>query len=292
EDTTETVIRESFVIEKPDMRETFTEEIAVSPKPPTEVFEKEHFKEEITISPEKPSDADEIAVVLEMPKEDVPMEEEDLEARKDEQFKEEIIVSPEKPTETGEVIFEVDMPQKDAPEIFEVEHFKEEITVLSEEEPEVSEEEHFKEEITVSPEKPIDVGEVALEVQMPKEDVPVEEEDRKETEETVAYKPGKEIPESVAEEVDVVTEEIPEVAPQEASRPEDTTETVIRESFVIEKPDMRETFTEEIAVSPKPPTEVFEKEHFKEEITISPEKPSDADEIAVVLEMPKEDVPM
>ncbi|WP_419635538.1 hypothetical protein, partial [Thiolapillus sp.] len=254
--------------------------------------EKEHFKEEITISPEKPSDADEIAVVFEMPKEDVPMEEEDLEARKDEQFKEEIIVSPEKPTETGEVIFEVDMPQKDAPEIFEVEHFKEEITVLSEEEPEVSEEEHFKEEITVSPEKPIDVGEVALEVQMPKEDVPVEEEDRKETEETVAYKPGKEIPESVAEEVDVVTEEIPEVAPQEASRPEDTTETVIRESFVIEKPDMRETFTEEIAVSPKPPTEVFEKEHFKEEITISPEKPSDADEIAVVLEMPKEDVPM
>ena len=104
----------------------------------------------------------------------------------------------------------------------------------------------------------------------------------KETEETVAFETEEEIPESVAEVV--VAEEFPEALEQEIPRPEETTDTVVRESFVHEKPDITETVSKEITISPKPTTEevilgfegptdvsyqdetveVLEEEHFKE----------------------------
>ena len=177
EETRETVVRESFVHEKPDITETVSKEITISPKPTTEevvlgfegptdvssqdetveVLEEEHFKEEITVSPEKPEDVDETVFEVQIPKEDVPEEEEDFEVATHEHFKEEITLSPEKPTDVGEVVLEVQMPKEDVPT--EGEYL------------EVVEQEHFKEEITVSSEKPTDIDGVIAEVRVP-EDVP------------------------------------------------------------------------------------------------------------------------
>jgi len=179
-----------------------------------------------------------------------------------------------------------------------------------EEQPTVLEKEHFKEEITISSEMPTDVDKIDLEVEVPKEDSQLEEEQVKETEETVTFETEEEIPESVTEKV-VVVEEFPEAVQQELPRPEETTETVVRESFVHEKPDITETFTKEITISPKPTTEevvlgfegptdvssqdetveVLEEEHFKEEITVSPEKSADVDETVFEVQVPKEAVP-
>ena len=145
---------------------------------------------------------------------------------------------------------------------------------------------------------------------MPKEDSQLEEEQVKETEETFTFETEEEIPESITEEA-VVVEDFPEAVEQEIPRPEETTETVVRESFVHEKPDITETVTKEITISPKPTTEevvlgfegptdvssqdekveVLEEEHFKEEITVSPEKPEDVDETVFEVQIPKEDVP-